>query len=111
MNIEELISAIRRRPGMFVQEKRLDYIKYFITGFHCHGSVSKTAGAIDYHFSEEFHVWVRGWIKNNLGIEFDEERGWYEYIISSTKNNEEAFDLFFRLADEFFKEFHWSDKH
>jgi hypothetical protein len=111
MNIEELISAIRRRPGMFVQEKRLDYIKYFIAGFHCHGSVLKTAATIDYHFSEEFHVWVRGWLKDNVGIEFDEERGWYEYITSSTENNEEAFDLFFKLADEFFIEFHQSDKH
>lgn len=110
MNIEELISAIRRRPGMFVQDKRLDYIKYFITGFHCHGSLSKTTEAIDHHFSEEFHVWVREWIKNNQGIEFDEERGWYEYITSSTKNNEESYNLFFKLADVFFNEFHHSDK-
>ncbi|MEO3943970.1 hypothetical protein [Gorillibacterium sp. CAU 1737] len=109
MDIEELICAIRTRPGMFVKDKRLDYIKYFITGFHCQGSLSKTATAMDYHFSEGFHVWVRVWIKSNLGIEIDEEGGWYEYIVASTKNNEEAADLFFQLADEFFKEYHQLD--
>lgn len=111
MNIQELISAIRRRPGMFVQDRRLDYVKYFITGFHCHGSVTKTAVTIDEYFYQEFHIWVREWIENKIGMEFDEERGWYEYIISSTKNNEEAFDLFFKLADEFFKEFHQANKY
>ncbi|WP_172253552.1 hypothetical protein [Saccharibacillus deserti] len=110
MNIEELISAIRKRPGMFVQDKRLDYIKYFITGFYCHGFVSKTVAVVDTHFSEEFHRWVKGWIKNNLGINFEEEHGWYEYIAASTKSNEEAFELFFRLTDEFFREFHQFDK-
>lgn len=95
MNIEELINAIRRRPGMFVQDKRLDYMRYFITGFYCHGAVSKTAEIIDYHFNEKFHVWVREWIKGNLGIEFVEERGWYEYIILSTKKQRRSVRLVF----------------
>lgn len=95
MNIEDLISAIKRRPGMFVQHKRLDYIKYFISGFHCHGAVSKTAEMVDHHFNDGFHIWVRGWMKSNLGIEFDEKHGWYEYITLSTKSNEESVDLFF----------------
>ncbi|MDO3413289.1 hypothetical protein QWJ34_26290 [Saccharibacillus sp. CPCC 101409] len=108
MNIEELIYGIKGRPGMFVKDKRLDYIKYFIAGFYCHGSVSKTAAAIDEHFSGQFHSWVREWITNNLGITFQGESGWYEYITFSTQNNEKAFDLFCKLTDEFFAEFHRS---
>lgn len=106
MNIENLIYQIKGRPGMFVQDKRLDYIKYLITGFYLHGSATKTAAAIDIHFTEEFHGWTRDWIADNLGLTYQGERGWYEYITFSTHSNEEAFNLFFKLAEEFFAEFH-----
>ncbi|OWR32519.1 hypothetical protein CDO73_02635 [Saccharibacillus sp. O23] len=106
MDIEELIRKIRGRPGMYVQDKRLDYITYFISGFYYHGSMTGTAEPIDIHFKEQFHGWVRDWIADNRGLTYQGESGWYEYITFSTQSNEEAFDLFFKLAEEFFAEFH-----
>jgi len=110
MNIETLLHSINKRPGMFVQDRRLDYIRYFIAGFYCHASVSGTTESIDRYFNDNFHGWVREWLGNNLNIEFDEERGWYEYITLSTPNNDDSFNLFFKLVNEFFKEFHEANK-
>lgn len=56
-------------------------------------------------FSDEFQNWVRMWIGDNFEVVFDEERGWYQYIVSVTNNNEEAYNLFFNLTEKFFLEF------
>ena len=32
MNLKELINLIQKRPGVFVEEERLDYVYYLVCG-------------------------------------------------------------------------------
>lgn len=105
MTIQNLISIIKQRPGMFVEDNRLDYIKYFINGFYFQLSNSNCLTPIDEYFKNNFDDWVKSWIMDNRGINININVSWYSQIILITSGNDMALNLFFQLVNEFFSEF------
>ncbi|WP_020224855.1 hypothetical protein [Holdemania massiliensis] len=104
MNIKELIQLVKRRPGMFIGDLKLEYLYHFINGFLFNNISTSRADEIDEAFKREFHQWVREWIKENKNIEFDEDRNYLYYIQEVCKSQEQCFTMFFELAEEYFKE-------
>ena len=110
--IDEMISDIKKRPGMYVNEVRLDYIYHFLVGF-LGGNVSiPEAQEIDIAFRRNFIPWVDDWIYKEKGIEFIRSQAplWYQRISLCTNNEEEAVELFYKLSEEFFQDLRNSHK-
>lgn len=106
MNIKEFIYAIQSRPQMYVEEVRLDYIYYLISGYVCSVLINKGGCNIDREFKEKFLDWTVKWVRENLDENYEKKHfWWYCVVYDVTSNEKEAIDLFFKLCDRFFQEF------
>lgn len=100
-NIREMLQYIEKRPGMYlgINEKRLDYVCYFIDGWllnNDYGINSKYYKGID--------QWIYDWCITNkyeLVIDTAIYRPIYKTIYKVTQNEEDACELFFKLSYEF----------
>lgn len=109
INIEELISSIKKRPRMYVYEVRVDYIYYLLVGCLISNLRSVNAQRIDYVFKRDFIEWVIQWLYKNKEVDFRVRNKiilWYQMISECAHDDEEAVNLFFQISEEFFAEYH-----
>lgn len=106
MNVEEMIKRIRLRPGMFVGEIKLSHIEQFIGGFRYNNTISGRDEDIDVYFRSEFYDWTLQWLKKNY-CEVDRIGSTCTIRIKQVVPDEKgAIDVFFKICDEFFAEYH-----
>lgn len=106
MQIEQLIDSIQKRPGMFVEGKRVDYIYYLLSGY-C-GANNKLLHEDDMNqsFSCWFGKWLWQWIEENVDAEYTPRTMlWYDDIKWLAKDGQEEFTLFFDLCKLFFEDY------
>ena len=67
MYIEQLIDSIKKRPKMYVNEEKIEYIFHYILGYSsaCH---KFSPDDIDKMFCNWFWKWLVKWIKDNIDI-------------------------------------------
>lgn len=106
MHIEQLIHAIQQRPKMFMKDVRLDYIYYIIAGY-CGAQRDDAENILDKKFCGWFTKWLQIWIQENSKIDtLPNSTWWYETLLMSSENEEEAIKLFFDLCELFFNDFY-----
>jgi len=103
MNIEELITEMEKRPGMYVGTPSLEAVSQFISGFLYHAVSSGRATPIDSFFKEEFHSWVKARLEREHHLTFDQQRN-YVFYIRQVFPEEDQLGAFFRLCHGFFEE-------
>lgn len=104
-NIDVLISLVEKRPLMFIESKRIDYLYYLLIGYLAGKGDQKTD--IDRYFHSRFFHWSLQWVRNNINTNYDLHGIYWYYIYKdNTKNEEEALNLFFRVCKIFFLEYY-----
>ena len=107
MNIEEFIRAIQKRPLMYIEALRIEYIYHLLTGFHLSNVSNKNYNDVDRCFHSFFKKWILQWIRKNKNPDYDVESFyWHHFIKDITESEEEAVELFFQLSEQFFEEYH-----
>ena len=105
MEIEELIDAIQRRPGMYLLEERIDYIFYFLFGY-CRANSELEDDNMDRRFCYWFWKWLLMWIKDNVDSEYQiKAMVWYEDIRRIAGDEQKAVTLFYDLCKMFFEDY------
>lgn len=107
--IKEMLGYIKMRPGMYLGERdgRADYLFYFLEGwFEHHGD-----GIIG-RYHEGIAHWIYEWIgkdkkRETSTVEFT--FNWYKMIYSITSTEEEAWELFFRISNEYIEQLETED--
>ncbi len=107
MNVEELISNMKKRPGMYVGCMELEPIFHFINGFTCSNSVSGKVDIVENAFKEEFHEWTRKQLEIKFNVNLEKEHNYLFYINQVSSNSSDKLKLFFELCDEFFSKIHY----
>ena len=92
--VQELISLIEKRPLAFVRHRSLFELEAFINGFNYHRFTGEP-GNID----ETYNEFIDSWIYSKFGIA--DKQGWTQAITESCQTEEEAFDKFFALWNEY----------
>lgn len=104
MQIEDIIKAIQKRPKMFVDEEKIEYIYHFILGA-CFTNVC--GEDINRKFSCWFWKWLEIWIRENINPHyFSETASWCDEIKMIANEDEEAVRLFYELSQKFFDDYH-----
>ena len=100
MNIYELINQIELRPEMYVGDRKLTSIAFYLEGFDM-GWHFANGEKISPPWGHEFHVWVRAKLfKDTDGY------GYQNSILQKCIEDEgKAFKLFFKLVKQYQKEF------
>ena len=104
MNIEQMISCIRKRPGMYVGCLKLEPVVHFINGFLFGRITSKRVTNLDITFKKEFHSWVRKYFERTRGVCLEDGRNYLFYFSEMYEDQEECLTAFFELCDMFFLE-------
>lgn len=105
MNIKEFISAVRNRPRMYVKEERLDYVYYLIIGYLGSNLSNDNIDKEDSKFHSFFPEWLLAWTKVYVDKGYERKNFFWYCIIKDVASSEnEAFELFFKLCDEFFQQ-------
>jgi hypothetical protein len=95
-NLYALITQIRLRPGLFLDEENVSDLYYFISGYTQACAVNGIDENETPPFSE-FHEFVRR--KTNF---YESTSGWKNMLLSFNGNNEaKALAMFFILFEEF----------
>ena len=105
MNIEEFILCVEKKPLMYVEKVRIDYIYYLIKGY-LGGCLDKKQN-IDVAFHSKFYQWVLKWINDNTQKNFDKRASfhWHNILTEISTDEKEAVELFFKLSKQFFEEY------
>lgn len=106
MEIMDRINRMRRRPGMFVKEERIDYIFYNICGY-CQGCYKYAEDDMDKRFHVWFGQWLMLWIVDNFDNEYTPKTVfWYEDIKAiAAQTGQDEVTLFYELCDLFFEDY------
>ena len=108
MEIYELLMGMKRRPLMYVTEKKIEYIFNFLRGF-CYASYkdnTDTDDNMDCKFVTWFGEWLRRWEKKNVDSdEVPVSMCWYEDIKKIAKSEADECKLFYDLVDVFFEDY------
>lgn len=88
--IIDLLRKIKRRPGLYLGEPSLTKLKFFLDGY--------VLGARCESFSSGFNEWIAK--KYNILKSY----GWHDIILMESASEEEAFDNFFTLLNEYHQE-------
>lgn len=107
MNVEKLINAIDKRPGMYVCPINIESIYNFICGYlvgRKNQLFELPPDPIDAEFLASFGKWSFRWIIKNKysGYKF-ESFAWFKMFQSVTQDDNEARELFFLVCQEFFE--------
>ena len=96
--LKEMLSEMKKRPGMYIGEKSLTPLHHYINGY-CHGlskgsdkKVVFGGGFISFLHERHSELFLQSWW------------GWWIAILENTSSEEEAFDYFFVLLEEFWGE-------
>ena len=105
MSLQEFIHMLSVRPLMYMREKKLEYLEYLLLGFsiaRCHNGMGSD---MDINFFSYFCSWLQNWIVEKVDEKYNRNTFyWYEMIYDISENEEKAFELFFILCRQFFKE-------
>lgn len=105
MYIEQLIDSIKKRPKMYVNEEKIEYIFHYILGYSsaCH---KFSPDDIDKMFCNWFWKWLVKWIKDNIDSEYQPKSViWYDEIKVIAKDEKKEMDVFFSLSKLFFEDY------
>ena len=94
-SIELLINEIRKRPGLYLGKKSISLFRAFIHGYE--QCLSESEMTRDVRLHPDLYEFVLEKYPTILSI------GWVEIILGQSSSEEEAFDKFFVLYDEFQK--------
>jgi phosphoribosylanthranilate isomerase len=100
-NIYELFDSIKKYPGSYFEQKSLTSLTAFLNGFQ--SALNWTIADFDLDLFEPVtsNVFSR-FIEEKLRVKIKNEANWNGLILNETNGNEEeAFDLFFTLLEEF----------
>lgn len=105
MYIEQLIDSIRKRPKMYVQEEKIEYIYYYIFGY-CSACHNFSVDNMDKMFCCWFWKWLEKWIIDNIDSEYQTKSAiWYEDIKKIAGGKQKEINLFFSLSKQFFDDY------
>jgi hypothetical protein len=95
IRVDGLLDAIRQRPAMYLGERSLYGLEYFLLGYslalssYAHGLESGNLLPADFH----------EWVAYRLGF-FESTSGWRKMIVRRVPDESAALDRFFELLDE-----------
>lgn len=95
-NFEDLLLVkIRKLPALYIGKKSLERLRAFISGYsmclyEIYGSEPDLLNGFNEYVAEYYHICV--------------DRDWSSIIPFFSNTEEEAFDKFYELLDEFLKE-------
>ncbi|MEK8130471.1 hypothetical protein WMW72_21415 [Paenibacillus filicis] len=90
------IQEVKQRPGMYIGKKSLHLLQAYLNGYIAyHNEVNKEP---NYFFLSEF----QGYIQRRYNI--NTTHSWAELITFFSSNDNDAFDRFYELLDDFFAE-------
>lgn len=94
---EDLIETIRVRPGLYFGQAPLTGLWCMLLGYETAVQEHKVPQSeqLDCHLVGEFDNWLRQ--KFGMGRAI----GWYLFVINDTQSEQEAWDRFLALWDEF----------
>ena len=92
-SIELLINEIRKRPGLYLGKKSISLFGAFIHGYE--ECLRENEMTRDIRLHPDFYEFVLEKYPTTLSI------GWVGIILGQSSSEEEAFDKFFELYDEF----------
>ena len=98
--LNKLLNNIEKRPGivgMANNEKRLDYLCYFLNGWFINNK-SKISARYCKEFAHYIHSWI---MRENKISNIDFSFLWYKMIYKVTETEEEAWKLFFKMSYEY----------
>ena len=105
MHIEQLIQSMKKRPHMYVDEVRLDYIFYVIMG-NCGANHHYETDELDRYFCVWFGKWLEKWIVDNIDPDYQMSSFmWYKTIEEIVPAEENSVEMFFGLCDMFFEDY------
>ena len=93
----KLLQKIRDRPGLYLGEKSLIYLYYLILGYEDRA----------FETDPNYHDCLDGFDEFVYSYYYDQPigtRSWKRFILDNTNTQEEAFDEFYELLDEFIKQ-------
>lgn len=106
MYIMDLINSIQKRPLMYVQEEKIDYIAHLLMGYCIAASHNNAPSEMDKNFWAWFGYWLDDWMKVNYSNSYEVKTlYWHEILKDITDDEREAVELFYRLCKQFFKDF------
>lgn len=105
MDIKELISAVKKRPEMYLGDvPDISNLSYYLDGFLASNLINLN-NKTDRLFKYEFHDWIRLRLERKFGINFENKSDHFKnYIRQVCHSDRESLDLFFELTDIYFKE-------
>ncbi|MCM1500888.1 MAG: hypothetical protein NC124_20715 [Clostridium sp.] len=106
MYIKKLIQFIQKRPLMYLQEEKIDYIYHFLLG-HC-GFACRCDFASE--MDKEFELWFGKWLYEWMVEHYDKNYKfktfhWNDTLKEITGSEEEAVQLFYTLCETFFSDY------
>ncbi|MCH5267595.1 MAG: hypothetical protein J1E62_04540 [Lachnospiraceae bacterium] len=102
MNIETLIEAMKKRPKMFVEEEKIEYIFYFLFGY-CSSNLDDD---LDKYFCMWFGKWLIRWIKEHIDEQYVPKTAlWHHDIKMIAGDKQDEAKFFYDLCDEFFEDY------
>lgn len=94
-HIYEFLQSVRKRPQMYIGEKSMTKLWIFLDGFYSGMTLGNRFDTKKF-FSREFREWV------NQKVKIEDSYSWMSNILRKANNNEEqAYDLFFTLLEEY----------
>lgn len=101
LSVSELLNYIDRRPGMYLgsNEKRLDYLCHFLDGWFINNECE-----LNVRYHEGITKWIYNWILKNKKKTEDDMKFLlprYKMIYNITNSEQEAWDLFYKISDNF----------
>ena len=94
----ELLDIIRKKPGLYLGKKSLHLLRAYMNGYLLGKAESIGDGESDIFLD------FQKYIEDKFSMS-QTPYGWVEIISSSCSSDEESFDEFFKLYDDFNKEF------
>ena len=106
MEIMDRINRMRRRPGMFFREERIDYIFYDICGY-CQGCYKYAEDDMDKSFHVWFGKWLMLWIVDNFDSKYTFKTVfWYEDIKAiAAQTGQDEVTLYYELCELIFDDY------
>lgn len=92
----KLLSSIKTMPGMYIGSKKLTYLEHFIHGYN---SAMFFLGIKDQHniMPDGFQEYI----VEKYNISVYTPKNYFSIISENTPDDEQAFDVFFQLLDEY----------
>lgn len=96
-NIIEMFLTIEKQPQIAIAEKRIDYLFHFLTGrFEREKQVNRSI------FCADLAQWIYEWlVSKEYKVKFSFY--WYKMIYEISSDEEEAWQLFYKIVGEYFE--------